>query len=73
MNLLKFYKLTVSQLLERFFGKGCRYFPTCSEYAAEAIETHGGLRGSTMALKRVLSCHPLGGAGFDPVPKKEEN
>ena len=48
----------------------CRYLPTCSEYAAEAILTHGALRGGWMALTRVLRCHPLGGSGLDPVSKK---
>ena len=46
----------------------CRYLPTCSEYAAEAIVTYGVLRGGWIGLKRVLRCHPFGGAGLDPVP-----
>ena len=46
----------------------CRYLPTCSEYAAEAVLTRGVLKGGWLALKRVLRCHPFGGAGLDPVP-----
>ena len=46
----------------------CRFTPTCSSYALEAIETHGAARGSWLALRRLSKCHPLGGHGFDPVP-----
>ena len=49
----------------------CRFTPTCSEYAIESIETYGSLKGSFLAIKRILRCHPFGGYGFDPVPKKE--
>lgn len=48
----------------------CRYLPTCSQYAKEAIETHGAGRGSWLAVKRLGRCHPLGSYGFDPVPEK---
>ena len=47
---------------------GCRFVPSCSEYAAESIATYGALRGGLMAVKRLLRCHPLGGSGLDPVP-----
>jgi putative membrane protein insertion efficiency factor len=47
---------------------GCRYVPTCSEYAVEAITVHGSVRGSAMAARRLLRCAPWGGHGFDPVP-----
>jgi uncharacterized protein len=55
-------------LLRPLLSGQCRYVPTCSEYAAEAIAIHGATRGSWMALRRVLRCHPLGGSGLDPVP-----
>ncbi len=47
----------------------CRYLPTCSDYAREAVERHGALRGGWLALRRISRCHPWGGEGFDPVPK----
>lgn len=46
----------------------CRYYPTCSAYAVEALELHGALRGSWLAARRLLRCHPWGGHGVDPVP-----
>jgi len=46
----------------------CRYIPTCSEYAREALETHGAGRGTYLTVRRLSRCHPLGGFGFDPVP-----
>ena len=46
----------------------CRFVPSCSEYAAEAVETHGALQGSWLTLRRLSRCRPLGGRGFDPVP-----
>ena len=50
-------------------GPCCRFHPTCSQYAEEAIREHGVVRGGSMALRRVFRCHPWGGAGFDPVRK----
>jgi uncharacterized protein len=50
----------------------CRFVPSCSEYAVEALEVHGTLRGSYLTLRRLLRCHPLGGHGADPVPQKAE-
>lgn len=49
-------------------GHGCRYQPTCSAYALEALEKHGGIKGSYLAAKRIAKCHPLGGSGIDNVP-----
>jgi uncharacterized protein len=63
---LRAYKLTLSPLI----GRQCRYLPTCSEYAAEALIAHGPWRGSWLAAKRVCRCHPWGGSGYDPVPPK---
>ena len=64
LALLRAYKFAVSPL----FPPACRYVPTCSEYAVEAIDRHGVLRGSMMALWRLLRCHPIVKGGFDPVP-----
>ena len=61
---LRGYKRWISPMLPR----ACRFVPTCSEYALEAVERHGALRGSWLALARLLRCHPLAGAGYDPVP-----
>ena len=58
------YRLLLSPLL----GPACRYAPSCSAYALEAIAVHGPLRGSMLAARRVLRCHPWGGHGDDPVP-----
>ena len=55
-------------LLSPWTGGSCRYWPTCSEYAREAIETHGAARGSYMAAARLARCHPYGAGGVDPVP-----
>lgn len=52
----------------RLIGPSCRYLPTCSAYAIEAIEKHGAIRGGLLAAKRLLRCHPWGGSGYDPVP-----
>jgi len=62
--LIRFYKVAISP----FTAATCRYSPTCSSYAAEAIEKHGGIKGSWLAIKRIGRCHPWGGKGYDPVP-----
>lgn len=59
-------------LLSPWVGHSCRYQPTCSAYALEALEKHGAMRGAYLAAKRVLSCHPLGGTGYDPVPEPDK-
>ena len=61
---IKFYQILISPLL----GPRCRYYPTCSNYAVQAIEKHGAFKGSWLAFKRIISCHPWGGSGHDPVP-----
>jgi putative membrane protein insertion efficiency factor len=63
--LIRIYKYTLSPML----GAGkCRYQPSCSTYAIEALQKHGLFKGGYLAVKRILSCHPWGGSGFDPVP-----
>lgn len=63
---IRLYQWTLSPLL----GVNCRYAPSCSEYAAEAIATHGPLRGLWLALRRISRCHPWGASGYDPVPPR---
>jgi len=63
--LIKLYRLLVSPLL----GANCRYTPTCSEYSIESLRKHGLLRGLYLSFKRVISCRPGGGHGYDPVPR----
>lgn len=68
VRLLQGYKWAISPL----FPPACRFIPTCSEYAAEAVDRHGVLRGAGMALWRLLRCHPLGKGGYDPVSVSTE-
>ena len=65
--LIGFYQKVISPLTP----PSCRFQPTCSAYAIEAIETHGVLRGGWLAVRRIARCHPWGGHGFDPVPPFE--
>lgn len=64
IGIINFYRAFISPL----FGSKCRYTPTCSTYGLEAIKKHGPFKGGWMALKRIASCHPWGGSGYDPVP-----
>jgi putative membrane protein insertion efficiency factor len=66
--LLKLYRLVISPL----YGQVCRYYPTCSAYALEAVETHGAVRGSWLAARRVARCHPWAAGGVDPVPPRKD-
>lgn len=67
---LSFYKKAISGSIRLLLGGGCRFDPTCSDYAKESIEKHGAFWGSALAIKRISRCHPLGGFGDDPVPDK---
>ena len=60
------YKLTLSP----WIGRQCRFSPTCSDYAAQALIEHGALRGGWLATRRLCRCHPWGGSGYDPVPPR---
>ncbi|HIS33573.1 MAG TPA: membrane protein insertion efficiency factor YidD [Candidatus Avirikenella pullistercoris] len=62
--LIKFYRYAISPILP----SSCRYIPTCSQYALEAYRKYGLFKGTYLTVKRLLSCHPWGGSGYDPVP-----
>jgi putative membrane protein insertion efficiency factor len=64
LTLIAFYRSFISPLTP----PACRFTPTCSQYAQEAIRKYGPFRGGWLALKRILRCHPFGGSGYDPVP-----
>ena len=66
IKLIKVYKYILSPLV----GHSCRYLPTCSEYSIEALETYGFVKGTYISLKRLLSCHPWGSGGYDPLKKE---
>lgn len=59
------------KLISPLFPSTCRYQPTCSHYATEALKEHGIIKGGLLAVKRISSCHPWGGSGYDPVPKNK--
>lgn len=73
IGLVRVYQWTLSPLLRALNNGvgGCRFLPTCSEYALEALRYHGAWRGGWLALNRLARCHPWGGHGFDPVPKND--
>jgi uncharacterized protein len=66
---IRAYQLTLSALI----GRTCRHLPTCSEYATDALERHGGWRGGILAFSRITRCNPFGSHGYDPVPEKLED
>lgn len=65
LSLIRLYQLLISPVL----NPSCRFYPTCSVYARQAIERHGIWKGTRLAIKRLARCHPFGGHGYDPVPK----
>ncbi|MDV6378075.1 membrane protein insertion efficiency factor YidD [Sporosarcina sp. GW1-11] len=65
---IRFYQKFISPM----FPPSCRFYPTCSHYGVEAIETHGAIKGSYLAVIRILKCHPFHKGGFDPVPPKKK-
>jgi hypothetical protein len=65
--LVRFYQVAISP----FTPAACRFEPTCSSYVIEALQKHGLLRGGFLGVKRILSCHPWGRSGYDPVPEKK--
>lgn len=69
LGLVALYRLLISPWL----GNNCRFEPSCSAYAMEALRTHGAFRGTWLAVRRIGRCHPWGGSGYDPVPEKEKD
>ncbi|MFC2130506.1 membrane protein insertion efficiency factor YidD [Bacteroidota bacterium] len=67
--LIGFYKKAISPYLP----SSCRFYPTCSEYALEAVEAHGAFKGGLMSIKRIFKCHPFNAGGYDPVPGRHEH
>ena len=66
VSMIRFYQLLISPILKN----NCRYLPTCSEYTIESLHQHGIKKGLFFSFKRILSCHPFGRSGYDPVKKK---
>jgi len=64
LAVIRFYRLAISP----FTPPACRFSPTCSAYALEAVDRHGAVKGGWLALRRLFRCHPFGGKGYDPVP-----
>ncbi len=67
--IVRFYQVAISP----YTPASCRYTPTCSSYTVEALQKHGLFKGGWLAAKRILSCNPWGGSGYDPVPEKNKN
>ena len=69
IGIIKLYQIVLSPMI----GPTCRFNPSCSYYAIDAITKHGLIKGSWLSLKRILKCHPLNHGGYDPVPEKKQN
>lgn len=67
LKMIRFYQKYISPMSP----PTCRFYPTCSQYAIEAVEEHGAIKGGYLATRRILKCHPLHEGGFDPVPPKK--
>ena len=67
VTLIRIYQFLVSPLI----GQNCRFTPTCSQYMIDALNEHGLFKGLWLGSKRICKCHPYGGSGYDPVPKKQ--
>ena len=70
LTAVQFYKRFFSGALKVLLGGGCRFYPTCSDYASEAIERFGPGKGTALAIKRIAKCHPFNPGGVDPVPQR---
>lgn len=66
---IRFYRIVLSPVLP----PACRFLPSCSEYAAEALQLHGVAKGTVLTVKRLARCHPWGGSGYDPVPQSTKS
>ncbi|MGH8456924.1 MAG: membrane protein insertion efficiency factor YidD [Stenotrophobium sp.] len=71
-NALSFLIRLYQRLLSPLLGPRCRFYPSCSSYALEAIQRHGALHGGALAVRRICRCHPLNPGGLDPVPEKQK-
>ena len=69
IQLVRLYRLAISP----WFGANCRFDPTCSQYAIEALQRHGVFKGMWLAVRRIGRCYPWGGSGYDPVPKNRKD
>ena len=69
LGLVALYRVAISPWL----GANCRFEPSCSEYAMQALRVHGAFRGTWLTIRRIGRCHPWGGSGYDPVPDKEQD
>jgi len=70
LMMLRLYRTILSPMILGIYGPACRFEPTCSEYAHQAIARYGLMRGIVMAARRLARCHPLGGHGYDPIPAR---